>query len=134
MIRSSCWQTFRGLLASFLVVALVASLPGNAWAGGVIWTARAAAEANEWNGVTYGNGLFVAVAQSGTNRVMTSPDGATWTARSAAEANPWLGVTYGNGLFVAVAWTGTNRVMTSPDGATWTARAATEANNWQAVT
>ena len=77
MFRSSCWRTFRGLLASFLVAALLVSLPGSAWAGGVTWTARSAAEANSWRGVTYGNGLFVAVSPNGTNRVMTSPDGAT---------------------------------------------------------
>ena len=28
---------------------------------GVTWTAQTAAEANSWNGVTYGNGQFVAV-------------------------------------------------------------------------
>ena len=60
---------------------------------GTTWTARAAAEANPWNGVTYGNGLFVAVADSGTNRVMTSPDGTTWTARAATDANNWQAVT-----------------------------------------
>lgn len=86
-------------------------LPGT---GGETWTARMAAEANPWQSVTYGNGLFVAVAYNGTNRVMTSPDGVTWTARSAAEQNQWYSVTYGNGVFVAVADSGTNRVMTSP--------------------
>ncbi|MFN4253787.1 MAG: right-handed parallel beta-helix repeat-containing protein, partial [Saprospiraceae bacterium] len=101
---------------------------------GETWTARTAAEANQWAAVTYGNGLFVAVALDGANRVMTSPDGITWTARTAAEANQWYSVTYGNGLFVAVANTGTNRVMTSPDGITWTARMAAEANNWLSVT
>ena len=64
---------------------------------------QTAAEANIWYSVTYGNGLFVAVAGSGTHRVMTSPDGITWTARTAAAASSWYGVTYGNGLFVAVA-------------------------------
>ena len=122
------------LLASFLVAALLFSLPGSAWAGGVTWTARAATEANVWRAVTYGNGLFVAVAATGTNRVMTSPDGATWTARAATEANAWIEVTYGDGLFVAVAQSGTNRVMTSPDGITWTPRSATEANTWRSVT
>ena len=29
---------------------------------GITWTARTAAEASEWWHVTYGNGLFVAVA------------------------------------------------------------------------
>ena len=80
------------------------------------WTVRASAADNNWLGVTYGNGLFVAVADSGTgNRVMTSPDGITWTIRASAADNGWFGVTYGNGLFVAVATSGTgNRVMTSP--------------------
>ena len=113
MSRPSCWRTFRGLLASVLVAALLVSLPGSALAGGVTWTARAAAEQNVWRAVTYGNGLFVAVASSGTNRVMTSPDGITWTPRSATEANTWRSVTYGDGRFVAVAANGTNRVMTS---------------------
>ena len=37
------------------------------------WTIRTSAADNEWYDVTYGNGLFVAVAGSGTgNRVMTS--------------------------------------------------------------
>ncbi|NCY17380.1 MAG: hypothetical protein EBX39_11560, partial [Actinobacteria bacterium] len=98
----------------------------------VTWTARTAAEASSWTSVTYGNGVFVAVAADG--KVMTSPDGVTWTARTAAEANSWYSVTYGNGVFVAVAASGTNRVMTSPDGVTWTARAAAEASTWKSVT
>jgi hypothetical protein len=101
---------------------------------GITWTARAAAEANVWYSVTYGNGLYVAVSNDGTNRVMTSPNGITWTARAAAEANTWFSVTYGNGLYVAVSNDGTNRVMTSPDGITWTARAAAEANTWYTIT
>jgi hypothetical protein len=99
---------------------------------GDTWTARTAAQANSWRSVTYGNGLFVAVAQTGTNRVMTSPDGITWTPRTAATASTWLSVTYGNGLFVAVSYDG--NVMTSPDGTTWTARTAAEANGWDSVT
>jgi hypothetical protein len=39
---------------------------------GITWTARTSAADNAWLSVTYGNGLFVAVAISGTgNRVMT---------------------------------------------------------------
>ena len=97
------------------------------------WTARAAAEANAWQSIAYGNGLFVAVSNSGTNRVMTSSDGATWTGRTLSgglATNAWQSVAYGNGLFVAVAQSGTNRVMTSPDGINWTARNAPEANTW----
>jgi hypothetical protein len=99
------------------------------------WTARTSAADNNWYGVTYGNGLFVAIAASGTgNRVMTSPDGITWTARTSAADNNWWEIAYGNGLFVAVATTGTgNRVMTSPDGITWTSRTSAADNAWYAV-
>jgi len=82
---------------------------------GITWTIRTSAADNNWYGVTYGNGLFVAVADTGVgNRVMTSPDGITWTIRTSAADNNWYSVTYGNGLFVAVAYSGVgNRVMTS---------------------
>jgi hypothetical protein len=78
---------------------------------GVTWTARTAPDA-VWVSVTYGDGLFVAVAQSGSKPVMTSPDGRDWTAQTAPEAF-WRSVTYGNGLFVAVGAEGTKQVMTS---------------------
>ena len=107
--------------------------PRSSAAPGSVWTLETAAENNSWNGVTYGNGLFVAVASSGTNRIMTSPDGITWTARTAPEANAWKSITYGNGLFVAVATTGTNQVMTSPDGINWTIR-TTPIGEWYSVT
>jgi hypothetical protein len=94
----------------------------------------ASPESNLWQGVTFGNDLFVAVSSDGATRVQTSPDGVTWTARAAAEANAWTDVTFGNNLFVAVSSDGTNRVQTSPDGITWTARAAAEANAWIGIT
>jgi hypothetical protein len=103
---------------------------------GTTWISRTSAADNQWTSVTYGNGLFVAVAFNGTgNRVMTSPDGITWTIRTSAADNQWISVTYGNGLFVAVAYTGTgNRVMTSPDGITWTIRTSAADNQWTSVT
>jgi hypothetical protein len=102
--------------------------------GGRFWTLHSVEE-SAWASVTYGNGLFVAVAASGPNRIMTSPNGINWTPRVAPEQNPWYSVTYGNGLFVAVANSGTaNRIMTSPDGITWTPRMAPEQNSWLSVT
>src|SRR5690606_12150571 len=106
---------------------------GKKKAQGFPWTARTAV-ASSWNSVTYGNGLFVAVATDGTNRVMTSPDGINWTARTATQANQWRSVTYGNDLFVTVANSGTDRVMTSLDGINWTARTAASAYSWRSVT
>ncbi len=106
---------------------------GECTAGVQTWTAQTAAEANNWTSVAYGNGLFVAVAGNGTNRVMISPDGVNWTAQTVPEANTWIDVTYGNGLFVAVATNGTNRVMTSPDGVNWTPQTA-EIKRWNSIT
>jgi hypothetical protein len=103
---------------------------------GIDWTIRTSAADNAWYNVTYGNGLFVAVAYNGSrNRVMTSPDGITWTTRTSAANNAWYSVTYGNSIFVAVASSGSgNRVMTSPDGITWTARNSAADNGWNSVT
>jgi hypothetical protein len=103
---------------------------------GINWTIRTSAADNAWFSVTYGNGLFVAVAQTGTgNRVMTSPDGINWTSRTTPVDNNWRSVAFGNGLFVAVAQSGSgNRVMTSPDGINWTARTSAADNGWLAVT
>ena len=98
------------------------------------WNAVTPPEVNGWWSVTYGLDKFVAVAGSGTNRVMYSTDGITWTSASAAEENFWYSVTYGNGKFVAVSTSGTNRVMYSTDGITWTSALAAEANNWLSVT
>jgi hypothetical protein len=99
------------------------------------WSAIAAAEANTWQSVAYGNSVWVAVASSGTNRVMRSTnDGATWAAVAATEANTWRSVAYGNSVWVAVSGSGTNRVMRSTNGgATWSAVAAAEANAWESV-
>ena len=103
----------------------------------VNWTARTAAATNQWRSICWSPELelFVAVAQDGTNRVMTSPDGITWTIRTAAAASGWTDVCWSPELtlFVAVAYSGTNRVMTSPDGITWTIRTAAAASNWFGV-
>ena len=110
---------------------------------GTSWTARNSAADNRWTSVTYGNGLFVAVACgvnsimcNGTvgNRIMTSPDGIAWTLRNSPANYSWTSITYGNGLFVAVANSGTgDRVMTSPDGIAWTPRNSAADNAWNSV-
>ena len=102
---------------------------------GINWTSQTSAADNDWLSVAYGNGLFVAVASTGTgNRVMSSPDGINWTIRTSAADNQWYGVAYGNGLFVAVAISGTgNRVMTSSNGILWTSQTSAADNDWYSV-
>ena len=119
------WLTV-SLVATTLAIGNVAAVPVAtpaiaATAVGIDWTARSSAADNQWFSVAHGDGLFVAVAQTGTgNRVMTSPDGITWTAQVSAADTSWHSVAYGDGLFVAVALSG--QVMTSPDGITWISR------------
>ncbi len=98
------------------------------------WTAASVPSASAFTSVAYGNGKFVAVGSTGSNRVRYSTDGINWTLAAVHEANIWLSVTYGAGKFVAVSADGTNRVMYSTDAITWTAAAAAEANPWRSVT
>jgi len=72
-------------------------------------------------GVTYANGLYVAVGNNGT--LATSRDQVHWTTQAlvsdAGVSEPCLfAVTYGGGLFVAVG----TYIWSSPDGVTWTFR------------
>ena len=123
-------------LSIALVIMLFSINPNITAQPGITWTSRTSATDNNWRGVTYGNGIFVAVAMTGTgNRVMSSPDGITWTSQVSAIDNSWNFVTYGGGLFVAVANTGSgNRVMTSPDGITWTSQASAADIQWFGAT
>jgi hypothetical protein len=110
---------------------------------GINWTtinsfvAQTPSEDNQWNCVCYAPslGMFAAVSQNGTNRVMTSYDGETWTARTAAAANQWHSICWSEDLsiFVAVALDGApTRAMTSTDGITWTSR-TTPDGAWRSV-
>jgi len=139
-VNGDCWVPLDGrTLASGDALSGygVASLPvvGGTFIRAQDFTGDSNIERN-WSSVTYGNGLYVAVANSGTgNRVMTSPDGINWTSRTSATDNSWSSITYGNGLFVAVSSTGTTaRVMTSSNGITWAIRTASSNNNWSGVT
>ena len=110
---------------------------------GITWFPRtipSGGTTSTWNSVTYGtpngNPLFVAVASTGTNRVMTSPDGLNWTLRTCT-AREWIDVTFGNGFFVAIAFRGAGtKVMRSSTGITWTdhdAAAPLEENQWNSI-
>lgn len=102
---------------------------------GIAWATRKPAVDNAWQAIAYGNGVFVAVSNTGTgNRVMSSPDGIVWTARTSAADNNWTNVCFGNGVFVAISnSTVTTSVMTSPDGVTWTLRTAPSTDNYLGI-
>jgi len=87
---------------------------------GTTWTTRTSGFGSaNIRGVTYGDGLYVAVGDSGT--LTTSTDGTTWTTRTSGFGTTTIrGVTYGDGLYVAVGEDG--KLTTSTDGTTWTTR------------
>jgi hypothetical protein len=102
------------------------------------WTARVPANDDSWRDICWSPqlGLFVAVAYSGTNRVMTSSNGINWNLKTAAQlSTTWVSVCWSPELriFVAVAEGNlTNSVMTSTDGTTWALQSA-QPCNWVGV-
>ena len=74
---------------------------------GTTWTTRTSGFGTTTiRGVTYGDGLYVAVGDSG--KLTTSTDGTTWTTRTSGFASTNIkGVTHGDGLYVAVGDSGT---------------------------
>ena len=103
-----------GILWLIAIAAILLETPGDC-SSLDSWTLASAVEENSWQGVTYGNGKFVAVASDGTNRVMQNSDGVSWTAASAAldfygngnSVNQVLNtIAHGNGKFVDSAQSG----------------------------
>jgi hypothetical protein len=123
------------LIATLVMVNGVVSLiSASATPDVTAWTSHASPGGNGWSDITYGNGVYVAVATGGDGqRVMTSSDGITWTLHTPlGEALSWKSVTFGAGLFVAVS--NGNDVVTSSDGITWTRRTPSSRINWWSVT
>jgi hypothetical protein len=87
---------------------------------------------SSWNGIAYGNGIFVAT--SGTTRVMSSTDAVTWTERTPAVNLYWFDITYGNGKFIATGFGGSPLAMSSTDGITWATTNIPANVNWRGIT
>jgi len=99
------------------------------------WIRTAAPLSRSWGGITYEQGLFVAVGRTGgtTTSVMTSPDGDTWTTRTTPSDSELYDITFANGLFVAVGGNSNilhSRILTSPDATTWTTRYTSTSNGF----
>ncbi|PWU22154.1 MAG: hypothetical protein C5B50_00075, partial [Verrucomicrobia bacterium] len=92
--------------------------PGN-------WIVRHSQTSGQLNGVSFGNGTFVAVGNipygsyfDFQNYGLSSSDGANWISHSIGfGGDPDYGVVYGGGQFVDVGAAGD--VWTAPDGANW---------------
>ena len=77
--------------------------------------------ADDWSGIVYGNGKWVAIANgvtaSGSNAAGYSTNGTTWTAANLPATATWIKVAYGNNTFVAVAASG--QIAYSFNGTVW---------------
>lgn len=83
---------------------------------GITWTQRTMATSQGWYRVSYGNGLWIATANSAI--INKSTDGINWTAQTVG-ANSYLKAAYGAGIWILI--TAGAVIETSPDGTTWTA-------------
>lgn len=84
---------------------------------GINWTSRNTSSDQDWRGICYGNGKFVAVCVGSVT--MTSPDGITWTTGTCPTGS-WSRVAYGNGIYIAINGTvTTGQSMWSTDGLNW---------------
>lgn len=83
-----------------------------------IVTGNGVSTKNTLHGITYGNGIFVAVGKSGT--VYYSEDGINWSAGSVETSLDLNSISYGNGKFIIVG--GAGAVYLSSDGVTWEER------------
>lgn len=74
---------------------------------------------NEWYGIAYGNGKYVAVGEKGYTT--TSTDGVNWTTpKTDGGWKSLSGIAFGKGKFITGSSTVAGTIMSSTDGNTWT--------------
>lgn len=73
-------------------------------------------------GLCFGDGLFVASANSNSANVATSPDGLTWTLRSMPSSAGWRPAHNGSSFLASAA--GSTAIALSADGVTWSSGTA----------
>jgi hypothetical protein len=126
----------RSSILLFSFVALLCSSPGTQSFAATepYWNWRnPLPQGNDYNGVAYGNGRFVAVGAAGT--ITTSADGRTWAAANSGVIHDLACVAFGNGRFVAKGYvSGASGLLVSDDGLSWTVPAATLPDGWRSVT
>ncbi len=113
-------STLKNGIMSLVLAGSLTALGGCKVPAGVEWETVTPLTIENLYEVRYGNGLWVAVGDSGT--ILTSTDGITWTARVSGTTAYLRDARYANGLWVINGDSGT--ILTSTDGTSWTARAS----------
>jgi hypothetical protein len=116
---------------------IMTSLDGINWTFNNSFTNSISYRSTGLTGVTYGNGLFVAVSD-GYNSIydiITSSDGVNWTGSNPTQFSGFNGVGFGNGMFVVLSSSnGLSSVATSTDGVNWTSRNTSTSSSLQCIT
>lgn len=96
------------------------------------WVSKSMPSEN-YTGITYGNGKYVAVAL-GDTKCAVSTDANTWTQSTiSASTSSWYDVAYGNNIYVAVA-SASGAAVRSTDAVTWTPAASiVTSTGWKRV-
>ena len=103
---------------------------------GAVWLSGTPADDINWTGISFGepsnSPIFVAVANTGSNRIMRSSDTVNWSIVDSPITNSidWSAIVHGGNYFVAVADSGSHRIAYSTNGATWLSAASPAQNAW----
>ena len=95
---------------------------------GINWTMISLPVQDYWEGLAYGDGKFVVIANNSSN-ALYSTDGITWSQKTLPSTKYWHDVVYGNGRFVAVAYA-TDEVAYSTNGETWLSSTMPSSDTW----
>jgi hypothetical protein len=95
---------------------------------GINWTKASLPSADYWQTVAYGNGVYVAIANSSA-AVSVSSDASNWSSQNIF-FNQWNSIIYHNNIFITIG-TG-SMVATSTNGITWTQRSIV-GDNWVSI-
>ena len=107
------------------------STDGISWVGPEVVLGGAMPENASWKKVIHGNGKYVAIRNTFTNKLETSTNGISWTTVTLPVSANFFDITFGAGTFVAVE-NNTNIAVTSTNAITWTQRTM-PSNNWYSV-
>jgi len=97
---------------------LVAHFLQSQYIAGVDWWESRLPSSGYWSTLCYGNGKFLAVINSSSNKAAYSEDGINWTSMTLPKSEQWSSIAFGNNLFVLASKSNSD-ILYSSDGINW---------------